>query len=176
MNRIATFNVLGMPAPQGSKGYKGMRNGRAVLAESSKKVGPWRREVVHAAMAARQVAEADRRFYPLDEAVVARMIFTLPKPASAPKRRTTYPSTTPDLSKLARSTEDALRDAGLLKDDARIVGYSRLWKVYPNEDPESLDTPGARIWVYPLVESAQADYHIRNMIARNRIVLGLPLT
>jgi Holliday junction resolvase RusA-like endonuclease len=44
-----------------------------------------------------------------------------------------------------RSTEDALTDAGLIADDARIVEFERLAKVYPSEDPESLGVPGARI-------------------------------
>ena len=73
------------------------------------------------------------------------MVFTLPKPSSAPKRRRTWPMRKPDLSKLARSTEDALVDAGLLADDARIVEYQRLAKVYPGEDVEALDAPGVLI-------------------------------
>ena len=51
----------------------------------------------------------------------------------------------PDLSKLLRSTEDALTDAGLWADDARVVEYERLAKVYPGEDPEALPVPGVRI-------------------------------
>ena len=83
--------------------------------------------------------------------VMVRMIFTMPKPASAPKRRRIWPMGMPDLSKLARSTEDALSDAGIWRDDARVVEYGRLAKVYPGEDPEALDTPGAIIEVYLLV-------------------------
>jgi hypothetical protein len=60
----------------------------------------------------------------------------------------------PDLSKLARATEDALVDAGLLRDDARIVEYLRLAKVFPNEDPEALDAPGVRIAIELVEESA----------------------
>ena len=65
-------------------------------------------------------------------------------------RRRTHPCRTPDLSKLARSTEDALTTAGLWRDDARVVEYTRLAKVYPGEDPESLSSPGVRIVVEPL--------------------------
>lgn len=131
--------VYGRPAPQGSKSFKGMRGGHAILVESSKRVRPWR-ELVHAAAVAARAGAP-----PLDGPLVARMVFTVPKPKSAPKRRRTYPSTMPDLSKLCRSTEDALTDAGAIADDARIIGYSRLWKVYPNEDPEALEVPGVRI-------------------------------
>jgi crossover junction endodeoxyribonuclease RusA len=73
------------------------------------------------------------------------MVFTLPKPASAPKRRTTWPMRTPDLSKLARSTEDALTDAGIWRDDARVVEYGLLAKRYPGEGRGALEAPG--VWI-----------------------------
>jgi hypothetical protein len=52
---------------------------------------------------------------------------------------------TPDLDKLARSTQDALKSAGVYTDDARIVEYTRLAKVYAGEDPESLDRAGVLV-------------------------------
>jgi Holliday junction resolvase RusA-like endonuclease len=144
--------AYGLPAPQGSKSFKGMVNGRAVMAESSKKVKPWRQDV----KAAAEVWRAENRMpAPLDGPLVVSMVFTMPKPASAPKRRRTWPDRMPDLSKLLRSTEDALTDAGLWVDDARVVEYGRLAKVYPGEDPEALSSPGVRIRVRPLVESAE---------------------
>lgn len=139
--------VRGTPAPQGSKSFKGMTNsGRAILAESSKKVKPWRQDVKAAAEAwiASRIA-SDLPHRPIDGPVIVRMIFTLKKPASAPKRRRTYPMRTPDLSKLARSTEDALTDAGIWTDDARVIEYRRLAKVYPGEDGDALESPGAVI-------------------------------
>lgn len=136
--------VYGNPAPQGSKSFKGMVNGHAVMAESSKKVKPWRMDV----KAAAELVKAQHGMLaPMDGPLVASMVFTLPKPISAPKRRRTWPDRTPDLSKLARSTEDALSDAGLWKDDARVVEYSRLAKVYPGEDPQALSSPGVRITI-----------------------------
>jgi crossover junction endodeoxyribonuclease RusA len=42
---MLTFTVRGTPAPQGSKSFKGIHGGHAVLAESSKKVKPWRMDV-----------------------------------------------------------------------------------------------------------------------------------
>lgn len=131
--------VYGHPAPQGSKRSLGKRGGKNIMIESSKYVKPWREAVKFAAL------EVRRGRAPLDEPLEVRMVFTLMKPESAPKRRQTFPCRTPDLSKLARSTEDALTDAGVIKDDARIVEYLRLAKVYPNEDPEALDTPGVII-------------------------------
>lgn len=132
--------VYGTPAPQGSKKFVGLaKSGRGIMVESSKKVKPWRQDVKDAALKVRNGAA------PIDGPVIVRMVFTLPKPASAPKRRRTYAMRKPDLSKLARSTEDALTDAGVLADDARIVEYERLAKVFPGEDPESLEACGVRI-------------------------------
>jgi Holliday junction resolvase RusA-like endonuclease len=132
--------VYGMPGPQGSKRHVG--NGRMI--ESSKKVKPWRQDVKAAALAVRNGAA------PIDGPVSVRMVFTLPKPSSAPKRRRTWAMRKPDLSKLARSTEDALTDAGLLADDARIIEFARLAKVFPKEDPEALEAPGVRIEIKPV--------------------------
>ena len=131
--------VYGNPAPQGSKKFVGMKNGRGIMVESSKRVKPWRDDVKAAALAARDGAA------PIDQPVRVRMVFTLAKPASAPKRRKVYAMRKPDLSKLARSTEDALTDAGVLADDARIVEYTRLAKVFPHEDPDALEAPGVLI-------------------------------
>ena len=36
------FRVFGLPGPQGSKSFKGYKNGRGIMAESSQKVKPWR--------------------------------------------------------------------------------------------------------------------------------------
>jgi crossover junction endodeoxyribonuclease RusA len=81
------------------------------------------------------------------------MVFTLPKPSSAPKRTRTWPMRYPDLSKLLRSTEDALTTAGVWADDARVIEYRHLAKVYPGEHPDALDAPGAVIRVWRLNEA-----------------------
>ncbi len=148
VGRVIRIVVRGTPAPQGSKSFKGMsKAGRAILTESSKKVRPWRQDVMAAAEALRERTGAA----PIDGPVLVSMVFTLQKPASAPKRRRTYPMRTPDLSKLARSTEDALTDAGIWADDARVIGYTKLWKTYPMEDVDALDTPGAVIEIREVV-------------------------
>lgn len=140
--------VYGWPAPQGSKRFVGLAKGtgRGIMIESSKKVKPWRRDV---ADAAREVRNGEP---PIDGSLVLRMTFTVPKPASAPKRRRIYPNKKPDVSKLARSTEDALVEAGLIADDARIVGYDKLWKTYPNEDIDALESPGVKIEIKQIAE------------------------
>lgn len=137
--------VYGTPAPQGSKKFVGTtKTGRGLLVESSKKVKPWRMDVK---AAAELVRDQHAALMPLDGPLLVSMVFTLPKPASAPKKRRTWPDKKPDVSKLARSTEDALSDAGLWADDARVVEYTRLAKVFPGEDPDALQSPGVRISV-----------------------------
>lgn len=147
--------VSGRPAPQGSK----RTVGRGRMVEMSRYLGPWRAAVQ--AAAARAMA-ATPGAYPLPGAIVARMVFTVERPRghygtgrnanrvrpSAPN----VPAAVPDLSKLVRSTEDALTIAGVWADDARVVDYTRLAKVYPGRDPEALDEPGVRITIhqYPL--------------------------
>ena len=140
---MVKITVYGTPGPQGSKAFKGMsKSGRAILTEQcGKSVKPWREAVVYAAREAMHGRPA------LAGPVVLRMVFTMRKPKSAPKTRRTYPAVTPDLSKLARSTEDALTTAGVYEDDARIVEYTRLAKVYPLEDPDALDVPGVVVTV-----------------------------
>lgn len=131
--------VYGSPAPQGSKRHVG----KGVMVESSKKLKPWRDDVKNAA---EMWLTHNDRPAPLDAPLVVRMVFTLSKPASAPKTRR-RPDRMPDLSKLIRSTEDALTAAGIWRDDARVVEYARAAKVYPGEDPEALDRPGVRITI-----------------------------
>lgn len=139
-----TIIVYGLPGPQGSKSFKGMsKRGHAILAESSKKVRPWRQDVVAAVHA--QHPNHIRFVGP----VRAVFIFTLPKPKSAPKRRKTVPDRAPDTSKLVRSTEDALTTAGVWEDDARVV-ESASAKRYPNEGLGALPSPGCLIIVEPL--------------------------
>jgi crossover junction endodeoxyribonuclease RusA len=139
--------VYGSPAPQGSKSFKGLaKSGRAILAESSKKVRPWRQDV----KAAAEQVRARLGLALLDEPLRVRMTFTLPKPLSAPKRRVTLPSRLPDLSKLVRSTEDAITDAGVWRDDARVVECTAS-KRYPGEGADALDAPGCVIEIERLL-------------------------
>jgi Holliday junction resolvase RusA-like endonuclease len=159
--------VYGSPAPQGSKKLVGTytdKQGRVrgMMAEASAKVKPWRQDVKSAAEAHRLLNGVAR----LDGPILARMVFTMPKPKSAPKRRRTFPATKPDLSKLIRSTEDALTDSGLIADDARIVEYSRAAKVYPGEDPEALDAPGVRITLALLVSEVQTSAPASDLFSR----------
>lgn len=109
------FEVIGLPAPQGSKRHVG--GGRMV--EMSKKVGPWRDAVAHAARDV--MAGAD----PLDGPLVLLVDFRMPMPASRRKadreRGWKWADRQPDLDKLVRSTLDGLTAGGMIVDDARVV-------------------------------------------------------
>ena len=143
------LTVYGIPAPQGSKRFIGhAKSGRGIMVESSKKVKPWREAVKSAVIdyTEKHGLQYDingRLFY---GPVLLNLFFTLPKPKSAPKTRRTFPDKKPDLSKLIRSTEDALTDAGVWEDDARVV-CCLAKKLYPGEGAEALGIPGAIIRV-----------------------------
>ncbi|MEU1133547.1 RusA family crossover junction endodeoxyribonuclease [Streptomyces sp. NPDC005900] len=153
-----TIVVHGRPAPQGSKRYAGHRrnaaSGRisAVLVEQSKRVKPWRALVTTAAIDA--IANGGARYTPLDGPLAAEIIFTVRKPASAPKRRRTWPNTrdSGDLDKLLRSTFDGIADARAVVDDSRITHVTAT-KTFPSEHPEALPEPGAIIRLYTLKEA-----------------------
>lgn len=155
-----TITVHGLPAPQGSKKHLG--NG--VMVESSKKVKPWRQDVKAAAIQA--MSETDGGWVRLDGPLAVAMTFTVRDlPSSRPswwptgvrwsKTLMWRPASMPDLSKLLRSTEDALTDSGTWKDDARVVEYRRLAKHYIGDPVEDVlpSGPGAviRIWRLPEV-------------------------
>lgn len=155
-----TVVVHGRPAPQGSKKYAGHRrnaaSGRvsAVLVEQSKRVKPWRALVTAAAREALTVSTIGSvpvHRPALDGPLEAEIIFTVRKPASAPKRRRTWPNTrdSGDLDKLLRSTFDGIADAHAVADDSRIITVTAT-KAFPGEHPEALSAPGAVIRLYTL--------------------------
>jgi crossover junction endodeoxyribonuclease RusA len=144
---VIEITVYGIPGPQGSKRYVGTKNGKGMMVESSKKVKPWREAVKCATL---DVTGAQKMF---EGAVRVDMVFTMPKPKSAPKTRKTWPDRKPDLSKLIRSTEDALTETGVWEDDARVIGV-QAQKVFPGEHPLSLLAPGVRIRVWQVNDTA----------------------
>lgn len=143
-NLVFYIVVEGVPGPQGSKTRTqyGMR-------ESSKKVKPWRKAVEKAA---RESLPAD--WIALDGPLEAHITFHLPRPKSAPKTIDAPAIRYPDLSKLVRSTEDALTQAGVWADDARVIREQtekrfsvdpQLARIY---DPRVHLPTGATIKVY----------------------------
>ena len=73
----------GIPRPQGSRTYYGHRNGRAVLAESSRESRPFHDRVAWTAHAA-----AWRRPLLTGVLPVAEVEFVMPRPVGTPKTRT----------------------------------------------------------------------------------------
>jgi Holliday junction resolvase RusA-like endonuclease len=116
------FEVPGVPQPQGStRAFKHRSSGRVVVTSDNARLRPWRDAVCwHArqALAGRQ---------PLGGAVVVTLDFRFTRPAGHFGKRGLRPSAPrehvvrPDLDKLARSTLDALSEAGIWRDDAQVV-------------------------------------------------------
>jgi Holliday junction resolvase RusA-like endonuclease len=140
--------VYGLPGPQGSKKFMGKTSqGKAIMLENSNKVIPWRNAVMVAAQ-----EELDRigRPAPLDGPLMVVMVFTFLRPASVKRSKRLHPSVFPDLSKIVRSTEDALTQAGVWRDDALVVDAVTR-KRYANEDAWALDRAGCLIDISPVV-------------------------
>jgi Holliday junction resolvase RusA-like endonuclease len=121
--------------------------GKSIMLENSSKVVPWRNDVVVAAE-----GELDRigRPAPLDGPLSATMVFTFLRPKSVKRSKRSHPSVSPDLSKIVRSTEDALKTAGVIRDDCLIVELVAR-KTYENEDVLALDRSGAVIIIEPVL-------------------------
>lgn len=163
---VVTITVHGHPAPQGSKSaFRNQHTGRIQQVESSKRVKPWRQDVKHAAL---DTIDNLPGWTPLDGPLAVAMTFTFARPKghwrtgrnahllrpSAPAR----PHGIPDLSKLARSTEDAL--TGIVwADDARIVTEQLAKHYAASPDVDVLDRPGAVIHVWRL-PATLADHHL----------------
>lgn len=142
------IKAYGEPAPQGSKRAvnRGNANRPVSIVDSSPKLAPWRSDVITATRAVLSAGYGEYQVIPpLDGAILARMVFSFRRPKSIKYTKRPFPSVYPDLSKLCRATEDALKAAGAIMDDALIVEYTRLAKVYCNEDPEALESPGCYI-------------------------------
>ena len=164
---VARLVVFGTPGTAGSKSafpiYKGTGADRQYLRtivteQPSKTKTSWRQAVLdevrnqYACTCPDPDCTSLRQPFPLDEALTVTMVFTVKKPASAPKLTRTWPVARPDALKYARATEDHLTAAGVLKDDARVVDYRRLAKVFAGEDPDALTVPGAVITVWRTIE------------------------
>ena len=131
MNTLAAFEVLGIPAPAGSK--RAIRVGKvAQLVDGGSDVGKaktkaWRQAV---AAAARDVRDDQ----PYDGPLHASITFRMPMPKSRPKwvhDLGRWPHTViPDKDKLLRATFDGLTTGKLIVDDARIFAFEvEAWEV-----------------------------------------------
>ncbi|MCI0687963.1 MAG: RusA family crossover junction endodeoxyribonuclease [Sporichthyaceae bacterium] len=134
------FTAYGQPKPKGSLRHIG----RGRMVEQLEGSEPWRVAVASAARAAMLESRwAVRTAGPIE--VTAAI--TVPKPASAPKRRRIWPVTrsSGDLDKHVRNILDALTDAAVFGDDSQVVVIA-AHKCYLG-DQGALDAPGALITV-----------------------------
>jgi crossover junction endodeoxyribonuclease RusA len=125
------IDAKGAPAAQGSMRHIG--NGRMI--SMSKKLPGWRKAVIAAAKDAH-----GEDFEPLDGALTVHLDLYLSRPATT--KFPDYPAGTPDLDKLQRAIGDALKLAGTITDDARIVSWHahKHWAIGRE--------PGALITIY----------------------------
>lgn len=130
-----SFFVAGLPAPGGSKkGFVNPRTGRVVIVEDAKRNADWRALV--------SLAASEHFERPMDGPLALELHFVLSRPkghfgtgknahslrASAPL----IPITKPDVTKLVRSTEDALKMIAWT-DDNQVVWQvaSKLYGARP---------------------------------------------
>lgn len=117
---VLTFTVHGTPAPAGSK-RAFFRGGRAIVVDANKKARPWKDQVAQVAgdfMGGRPLLAG-----PLE----LRLCFYVKRPKAhmnaagrAKPSAPWFPTTKPDVLKLARGVEDALSGV-IYFDDAQIV-------------------------------------------------------
>lgn len=120
MSQVYRFDVLGVPAPQGSKVPFKDKAGNARLKEDSNGgLELWRSAVA-------DVARRERGDGPvLDEPLYCSIDFRFPMPKSRPAAMRSagiaWRSIPPDIDKVTRATYDALKHGGMIADDALIV-------------------------------------------------------
>ncbi|WP_269939037.1 RusA family crossover junction endodeoxyribonuclease [Arthrobacter sp. HY1533] len=107
------FGIWGTaPAPQGSKSV----TKKGIMFEANKNLKPWREIMV-----AHMKATVGPDWEPWSGPVQAVGIFYMPKPRTT---RFPVPMGKPDLDKLQRAVGDALTQARIISDDARIVHWN----------------------------------------------------
>lgn len=136
-----TFPVLSKPVGQGNHRV----NAWGAIYETSRNHGEWRTAVTYAAKSAMRRAS----WFTCEGPCILDVTFFLHEPK---KPKFVVPAVVPDTSKLIRSTEDALTDAGVWKDDSLVVEI-HAYKRYCDED---FTDPGAWIQVQPWAVGGEA--------------------
>lgn len=130
--------VRGIPQPQGSvRAFRNRKTGQPIIVCKTRSTGEWRQAI-------KAVLSLDWTGPAIDGPVRLSLVFRLPRPASAPKKRI-LPERRPDLDKLVRAVLDALRGI-VYVDDARVVELVAR-KVYSPE-------PGVQIRVSEATDEA----------------------
>lgn len=133
--RVVRFFAAGVPAPKGNH-RAFVHAGRAHITEhATKGLTVW----LHALSDEARVAMRDA--VPLEGPLSLEAVFWLPKPASAPKRKRTWPIKKPDWDKLARGF-DALTGV-VWRDDAQVIRavIEKRWA------EENQGISGVTVWV-----------------------------
>lgn len=119
---LIAYTVSGHPAPQGSKRHVG--NGR--LIEASKRLKPWRDEVIKAT---EKMAETIDE---LEGPLYIRLEFRVPRPKTV-KRDYPITRSSGDLDKLVRGVLDGVDQGGLVSDDSQFIDIraSKRYSVDP---------------------------------------------
>lgn len=118
--------VSGVPAPQGSKNAGVKKNGKPFLYDQgADKLRSWREAVSDAG--AKVMDGGD----PLDGPLYCEITFWMPKPKTTKFKD--FPAVKPDGDKLQRAVWDALKSAGVIADDARVVEWHgrKRWELAP---------------------------------------------
>jgi Holliday junction resolvase RusA-like endonuclease len=139
---VIHFSTLGVPETQGSKSAV-IVGGRARVLEgkgaSRQRHKAWREAV---AAEARRAAEEHLGDTLITGPLTVELRFGIPKPASAPKRRRTWPikARSGDIDKLARSVLDSCTGV-LFADDSQVTTLvaSKDWA----------ERPGVEVTLYP---------------------------
>lgn len=128
------INVVGIPAPQGSK--KSIGNNRFV--ETSKKLPAWRKAVKEAAL---EVMATEQK---IEGPVRVVIWFFLPRPKTISMKQRKFPIVPPDCDKLVRSVLDSLTQAGVWTDDSLVIS------IHANKNYADEREPGATIAIQAL--------------------------
>lgn len=126
-----TIDVLGTPAPQGSKkGFYNPKLGRVQIVEDAKqKTRTWRQDVLTAAVDAQPDG-----WEAIDDPVWIEVRFYFKRPTShfgtgrnagvLKDSAPAYPAVKPDIDKVLRATLDGLANAGCYVNDSRVVSVT----------------------------------------------------
>jgi Holliday junction resolvase RusA-like endonuclease len=135
MTRVS-LTVYGRPAPKGSLRFLGNRR----VIDANENLPPWR-EAIKAAALAQPVRGLDG---PLTVALSVTV-----KPPQRPRNPEPITRASGDIDKHIRAVLDALQDAGVIVDDARVTTVTAS-KAYVGGSLDALDSPGAVITIWAL--------------------------